>query len=64
MEPVSAATHDCGLAVHERYGFALYDSMLVAAALIAGSKVFYSEDLQHGRLIDGQVRIANPFVGS
>jgi len=62
VEPVTVATHDRGLAIHERYGFSLYDSMLVAAALIAGTKVFCSEDMQHGQLVEGRLRIANPFL--
>ena len=61
VEPVTVETHDRGLAVIERYKFSLYDSMLVAAALIAGAKIIYSEDLQHGQLIDNQLRITNPF---
>jgi len=62
VEPVTVATHDRGLAINERYGFSLYDSMLVATALIADGKVLYSEDLQHGQVIDGQLRIVNPFL--
>jgi predicted nucleic acid-binding protein len=61
VEPVTVETHDRGLAVIERYKFSLYDSMLVAAALIAGAKIIYSEDLRHGQLIDNQLRITNPF---
>ncbi|MFM9886761.1 MAG: PIN domain-containing protein [Burkholderiales bacterium] len=61
VEPVTLATYDRGLAIHERYRFSLYDSILVAAALIAGVKVLYSEDLQHGQVIDGQLRVFNPF---
>ena len=61
VEPVTVETHDRGLAVIERYKFSLYDSMLVAAALIAGAKIIYSEDLQHGQLIHNQLRIINPF---
>jgi predicted nucleic acid-binding protein len=61
VEPVTVETHDRGLAVIERYKFSLYDSMLVAAALIAGAKIIYPEDLQHGQLIDNQLRITNPF---
>ena len=38
------------------------DSVLVAAALIADTKVLYSEDLQHGQVIDGQLSVVNPFV--
>ena len=62
VEPVTLATHDRGLSIKERYGFSLYDSMLVSSALIAGSKVLYSEDLQDGQTIDGQLRLVNPFL--
>jgi len=34
---------------------------LVAAALLAGSTLLYSEDMQHGQLVDRQLRILNPF---
>jgi predicted nucleic acid-binding protein len=61
VEPVTIGTHDRALAIVERYGFSLYDSLLVAAALIAGSKVLYSEDLQHGQLIERHLRVVNPF---
>jgi len=61
VEPITGETHDRGLAVFERYRFSLYDSMLVAAALIAGAKIIYSEDLQDGQVIDNQLRVTNPF---
>jgi predicted nucleic acid-binding protein len=61
VEPLTFETHDRGLAVFERYRFSLYDSMLVAAALIAGANIVYSEDLQHGQVIDDQLRVTNPF---
>lgn len=63
VEPVTAAAHDKGLAIHERYKYSLYDSIIVSSALLANVKILYSEDLQHGQLIDGQLRILNPFVG-
>ena len=61
VEPITIETHDRGLAVCERYRFSLYDSMLVAAALISGVEILYSEDLQHGQVIDDQLRVTNPF---
>ena len=61
VEPVTVETHDRGLAIFERYRFSLCDSMLVAAALISGAKIVYSEDLQHGQVIDNQLRVTNPF---
>jgi predicted nucleic acid-binding protein len=62
VEPVTLTTHDLGLSINERYRFSLYDSMLVSAALIANVKDLYSEDLQHGQIIDNRLRILNPFV--
>ena len=61
VEPVTEDTHDRALALVERYGFSIYDAMLIAAALRAGCNRLYSEDLQHGQLIDRQLRILNPF---
>jgi predicted nucleic acid-binding protein len=61
VEPITLETHDRGLAICERYRFSLYDSVLVATALISGATILYSEDLQHGQMIDDQLRITNPF---
>lgn len=62
VEPLTANTHDRGMTICERYKFSFYDSVIVAAALIVGAKVLYSEDLQHGQVIDRQLRIVNPFL--
>ena len=35
VEPVSEATHELGVAVAERYGFSIYDGLIVAAARLA-----------------------------
>ena len=61
VEPVTEDTHDRALALVERYGFSFYDALLIAAALRAGCARLYSEDLQHGQVIDRQLRIINPF---
>jgi predicted nucleic acid-binding protein len=62
VEPVTVATHDRGVEVCERYKFSFYDSLIIASALIVGSRVLYSEDLQHGQIIERQLRVANPFL--
>lgn len=61
VEPVTVDTHDGGLAIVERYGFSLYDSMVVSSALLAGASTLYAEDLQHGQIIDARLRVTNPF---
>lgn len=64
VEPLTVATHEKGLQLSERYGLSTYDAMIVAAALIAGSDILLSEDMQHGLLIDDRLRIVNPFAQS
>lgn len=61
IEPLTIETHSKGLYIAERYGFSVYDSMIVAAALIAGCQILYSEDMQGGQRIDDQLQISNPF---
>lgn len=59
--PVTVATHETGLVISNRYGLSIYDAMIVAAALIAGCDTLISEDMQDGLIIDGRLRIVNPF---
>lgn len=56
------AVHDQGMRVGARYGFSVYDSMIVGAALAAGCQTLWSEDMQHGQIIDGRLHIRNPFA--
>jgi predicted nucleic acid-binding protein len=58
--PVTVETHERGLHVAQRFGLTVYDAMIVAAAAIAGSDVLWTEDLQHGAVLEG-VRVSNPF---
>jgi predicted nucleic acid-binding protein len=59
--PVDLDTHEAALRLAARHGFAFYDALMIAAALQVGSQTLWSEDMQHGMLIDGTLRIANPF---
>lgn len=62
VEPVTLETHDLGVGIAERYGFSIYDALIVAAALLAECETLYSEDLQDGQRIDGRLVIRNPFA--
>lgn len=62
--PMTEETHDRGVDIAERYGFSLYDSMIVAAAQEAGCTTLYSEDLQHRQVIDRTLTVRNPFIGA
>ncbi len=59
--PVTVETHEVGIALAERYGFATYDAMIAAAAILSDSDTLWSEDLQHGMMLDDRLRIVNPF---
>jgi len=60
--PLVAETHDRGLAIARRYGLAVYDSMVVAAALRAGCENLWSEDMQDGLVVEAALTIRNPFL--
>jgi predicted nucleic acid-binding protein len=59
--PIDLDTHDTGLRLAERHGFAMFDALMVAAALQAGSSTLWSEDMQNGMIVDGRLRIADLF---
>jgi len=49
------------IALHSRYGFRYYDSLVVASAIAGRARTLFSEDLQHGQSI-GSLTILNPFL--
>ena len=61
VEPLTVEIHEQGLQLAERYGFSLYDAMIVASALTAGCSRLMSEDMQDGLRVDGRLEIGNPF---
>jgi len=59
--PISLDTHKAALIIAEKYGYSIFDALIVSAALQAGCKTLYSEDLQDGQTINRQLTIRNPF---
>ncbi len=51
---------EAALEIKARHGFSYWDSAILAAARALGCSTLYTEDLAHGRQIDGVV-IINPF---
>src|SRR5271154_331760 len=62
VHPLTLEIHETGLRLAERYGLSIYDAMIAASALHAGCDTLWSEDMQHGMLLEG-LRILNPFRG-
>ncbi len=61
IEKVDLKTIDKALSIKEKYNFSFWDSLIVAAALLAGSEILYTEDMRDGLQID-TLRIVNPFT--
>lgn len=56
----SPSFYDHVLLLKEQSGYSLFDSMVLAAAVKLRCSTLLTEDLQHGRVIQG-VQILNPF---
>ncbi len=61
VNPVTIEIHESGLALAERFGFSTYDAMIAAAALAADCDILWSEDMQDGMVVEGRMKIVNPF---
>ena len=61
VRPLDLATHESAMRLSQRFGFSIYDALIVAAALQADCSVLWSEDMQDGLVVEGRLRIANPF---
>jgi predicted nucleic acid-binding protein len=59
---VTAETIALALSLAERYRYAYYDSLILAAALECGCNELASEDMQNGFVIDTRLTICNPFL--
>ena len=62
VSPITVPAHDDALWIASRYRLSFYDSLMLSVALIGGARVFYSEDMQDGLVIEDTLRIVNPFT--
>jgi predicted nucleic acid-binding protein len=60
---IQRKTINLALSIKDRYGYAYYDCLMLASALEANCASIYTEDLSDGQLVDGRLRIVNPFKG-
>jgi predicted nucleic acid-binding protein len=61
VHALTVETHETGLRLAERYRLSLCDALIAASALHAGCDTLWSEDMQHGMVLDEGLRIVNPF---
>ena len=48
--------------LRKKYSVSFWDSLLVSAVLESGVSILYSEDMHHGLVVKGRLRIVNPFA--
>ena len=58
---VDVATLETAWGIADEAGLSHWDSLVAASAVHQGCEILLSEDMQHGRVIEG-VRIVNPFL--
>ena len=62
VHPVTPELIFAALRFREQYRYGFYDSLIIAGARMTGSVILFSEDMQHGQVIDGALTIQSPFV--
>jgi predicted nucleic acid-binding protein len=62
VKPVTKELVRQSFSLSVKYGFSHWDSLIVAAALQANCSTLYSEDMQHNQVIEGKLKIVNPFI--
>ncbi|MGC1463310.1 MAG: PIN domain-containing protein [Terracidiphilus sp.] len=60
--PLTVETQMAAIEISRRYGYRIYDSLILAAARQTGCETVFTEDMQHGQKIGGMT-IVNPFIG-
>ena len=58
--PLTGTSHELAVQLCKRYQLSFYDAHICAAAIIVGSRVLLSEDMQDGMVVDNLV-VKNPF---
>jgi len=62
IQPIVFSTLALAQYLIKRYDFQIFDGIIVASALEAGCDILYSADMQDGLIVDGTLKIANPYV--
>ena len=53
---------DKAIELNDKYKFAYYDCLMLSSALDSHCGILYTEDMNNGQIIDGILKIVNPFI--
>ncbi|MEO6287964.1 MAG: PIN domain-containing protein [Dyadobacter sp.] len=62
MQDETEQVVNSALRIFSRYLLQPFDSKIIASALEADCNILYSEDMQHGLVIEDRLTIVNPFL--
>jgi predicted nucleic acid-binding protein len=62
VRSIDKTDHQQAVRLARSYQLPFYDSLMLAVALSGGARTIYSEDMQHGMIIDDTLAIVNPFA--
>ncbi len=58
---INTTTFTKAFKISLKYNYSYLDSLIIATALENNCSTLYSEDMQHGQMIDNKLKIVNPF---
>ena len=62
VKNITLKTIESAIIILKKYHYHYYDCLIIASALENKCSTLYSEDMQHGQVIENKLTIINPFV--
>jgi predicted nucleic acid-binding protein len=59
---IYSSTITTSFEISSKYGYGYWDSLVIASALENDCNILFTEDLHTGQLIEGKLKIVNPFI--
>ena len=58
---VNKGTIESSFELKNKYGYSIWDSLIIASALENNCSILYTEDMKNGQVIENRLKIINPF---
>jgi predicted nucleic acid-binding protein len=62
IAPLDFKVYQGAFRIRSKYNVSFWDSLIVSSAMENKCSVLYSEDMQHGLLIDNKLKVLNPLA--
>ena len=61
VKDIGLSTYVFSNEIRHKYNLSFWDSLIIASALESDCSILYTEDMQDGQVIEGRLKIVNPF---